>query len=158
MDNGWIWGLAAGGAALMVSAIALAPRLAAWMRQREVQRALGLFRLRREGLEAKFFQLAAAGGKPRGLRWTHCEWKDDVRFAHDLSTGLLTAFVGVEIHFEAIEGGDMEDVEAVGHFREASAVFHCQNGVWGTGGKALFNLSPEEAVTRLEGQFAAVEL
>ncbi|MCA8995849.1 MAG: hypothetical protein KDA80_02660 [Planctomycetaceae bacterium] len=123
-----------------------------------VRGAISQFRLRREMLEAKFFDLASQLGKPRGLRWKHCEWKEEVRFARDLETDLLTAFVGVEIHFEAIEGGDMEDIEAVGHFREASAVFHWQNGNWGTGGKALFNMPPAMAVDRLQGQFEPVSV
>lgn len=125
---------------------------------RDVGQALRLFKLRRELLEAKFFDLAAAGGKPRGLRWTRCDWKDEVCFARDLETGLLTAFAEVEIHFEAIEGGDMEDVEAVGQFREATAVFHYQAGTWGTGGKALFNMSPSHAIERLKGQYEPIAL
>ena len=124
----------------------------------ETERAAELFKLRREVLEAKFFDLASSLGKPRGLRWTHCDWKDEVRFARDCETGLLTAFVGVQIHFEAIEGEGMEDVEAVAYFREGSAVFHYQDGVWGTGGKALFNMGPTEAVDRLAGQFEPVTI
>jgi len=127
-------------------------------RVNEAQRALRLFKLRREVLEAKFLDLAMIRGIPRGLTWVHCEWRSDVNFARDVASGLLTAFVGVEIHFEAIPGGEMEDVEAVEQFREASAVFHYQNGVWGTGGKALFNMRPAEAVERLQGQFEPVTL
>jgi hypothetical protein len=52
----------------------------------------------------------------------------------------------------------MEDLEAVGHFREASAVFHYQNGTWGTGGKALFNMGPIDAVQRLAGQYEPVKI
>lgn len=125
-------------------------------RTSELQRALRLFKIRREALEAKFFDLAVARGVPRGLTWMKCDWQSEVNFARDIETGLLTAFVGVEIHFEAIPGGEMEDVEAVGHFREASAVFHYQNGLWGTGGKALFNMHPAQAVERLAGQYEQV--
>ena len=35
----------------------------------------------------------------------------------------------------------MEDVAAVGNIRDAAAVFHYQNGNWGTGGRALFNFA-----------------
>ena len=124
----------------------------------ETQRAMRLFKFRREVLEAKFLDLAIVRGLPRGLIWVACDWKPDVSFARDVEAGLLTAFVGVQIHFEAIPGGDMEDVEAVEYFREASAVFHYQNGVWGTGGKALFNMAPAEAVARLIGQYEPVQL
>lgn len=123
----------------------------------ETAHALRRFKLRREMLEAKFFDLAAGQGKPRGLRWTRCDWKDEVRFARELQSQLLTAFVAVDIHFEAIPGEEMEELEAVDYFREASAVFHYQNGAWGTGGKALFNMSPEVAVSRLAGQFEPIE-
>jgi hypothetical protein len=129
-----------------------------WIRAREARRAIDLFRRRREQLEAKFFDLAGRSGKPRGLLWKECDWQPDVTFARDAQTGLLTAFVAVNIHFEAIEGGDMEDVEAVGNIRDAAAVFHYRRGSWGTGGRALFNMNPREAVTRLAGQYVAVEM
>lgn len=114
------------------------------------------FRFQREMLEAKFFDIAATSGKPRGLRWMDCGWGNEVSYARDRETGLLTAFVAVNIYFEAIEGGDMEDVEAVDTVRDAAALFHYQNGRWGTGGRALFNLNPEEALVRLENQFEPV--
>src|SRR3954470_23583325 len=84
--------------------------LRARLRAREGRRAIREFRVQREQLEAKFFDLAAAQGKPRGLRWRECDWQNGVVFARDVQSKLLTAFVGVNIRFEAIEGGDMEDV------------------------------------------------
>jgi hypothetical protein len=134
----------------------LAPWWVRRQRRKELVHALDEFKIRRELLEAKFFELASQMGKPRGLRWTQCDWKDEVRFARDVQTGLLTAFVSVEIHFEAIEGEDMEEVAAVGDIRDASALFHYQHGVWGTGGKALFNMNPSTAVERLAGQYEPV--
>jgi len=126
------------------------------LKAREVKRAVGLFRLQREQIEAKFFDLARVQGKPRGLRWIDCEWQNPVTFARDTHSGLLTAFVAVNISFEALEGGDMEDVEAVGTIREAAAVFHYHRGRWGTGGRPLFNMNPEDAIIRLKGQFEPV--
>lgn len=125
-------------------------------RERETRQALRDFKLQRERLEAKFFDLAGGLGKPRGLRWLDCDWQHDVTFARAVDTGMLTAFVAVNIHFEAIEGGDMEDVEAVGTIRDAAAVFHYRRGVWGTGGRALFNMNPYDALERLQGQFEPV--
>ncbi len=127
------------------------------IRRREVQRAIPLFKLKRESLEHRFFEVARALGKPRGVRWLDCDWQDRVTFGRDLESGLLTAFVAVRIRFEAIEGGDMEDIAAVGLQRDASAVFHYQNGNWGTGGRALFNMNPVDAIERLEGQYERVE-
>lgn len=128
------------------------------LRTNEDHRAIARFRLQREMLEAKFFDIASGLGKPRGLRWIDCDWEDTYTLARDRKTGLLTAFAAVNIRFEAIEGGDMVDVEAVDKIRTAAAVFHFQRGNWGTGGKALFNLAPEEALTRLESQFEPVAL
>lgn len=125
-------------------------------REFETRQAIRLFRLRREMLEAKFFDLARGRGKPKGLRWLECQWLDSVTFARDRQTKLLTAFVGVNIRFEAVEGGDMEDVEAVSLIRDAAAVFHYRRGVWGTGGRALFNMNPHDAVDRLAGQYDPV--
>lgn len=125
-------------------------------RASETQQALKQFRMQRELLEAKFFDLAKASGKPRGLKWIDCDWQSEVTFARACDTGLLTAFVAVNVRFEAIEGGDMEDVAHVGTIRDAAAVFHFQKGRWSTGGKALFNMNPSEAVARLIGQFEPV--
>ena len=125
-------------------------------REEEVRKAIQRFRLQREQLEARFFDLASTQGKPRGLRWLECDWQNPVTFARDTRSGLITAFVAVNIRFEAIEGGDMEEVEAVGTVRDAAAVFHYRRGNWGTGGRALFNMNPEDALSRLVGQFEPV--
>jgi hypothetical protein len=141
---------------ILIAAVALRKPLRAWREQREAERARRDFRRQREVLEAKFFDLAAASGKPRGLRWVDCDWLEAVTFARDRNSGLLTAFVAVNIRFEAVEGGDMEDVAAVGNIRDAAAVFHYQHGQWGTGGRALFNMNPADALDRLQGQFEPV--
>jgi hypothetical protein len=122
-------------------------------RDREARTALAQFRYQREYLEARFFDLASRRGKPRNLRWKDCQWQSEVTFARDAESGLLTAFVAVNISFEAVEGEDMEDVEAVGLLRDAAAIFHFQDGVWGTGGRALFNMNPADALERLQGQY-----
>lgn len=129
-----------------------------WLRKQEVREAIKRFRLQREHLEARFFDMARAQGKPRGLRWVDCDWQPDVMYARDLQTGMLTAFVGVNVYFEAIEGGEMEDVEHVSTVRDAAALFHYQRGRWGTGGRPLFNMNPRDAVARFEGQFEPVFL
>jgi len=149
--------LAAAAFVLLAIALALLARpLRAWAQRHEAERARQDFKRRREVLEARFFDLAAVSGKPRGLRWIDCDWLDSVTFARDRRTGLLTAFVAVNIRFEAIEGGDMEDVAAVSNIRDAAAVFHYQRGSWGTGGRALFNMNPQDALERLNAQFEPV--
>ncbi|MDC0935686.1 hypothetical protein OAS39_05325 [Pirellulales bacterium] len=104
------------------------------------------FRDRREELAKEFLEAAAATGKPRGLRWKSCELHDDLQLAADRATGELLALIGATIAFEAIEGGGMEDVEAVGNLRCVSAVFVHRAGQWSTDGRAVFNLQPEQAL------------
>lgn len=128
------------------------------LQTREASRAIELFRVQREQLEAKFFDMAGRRGKPRDLKWIDCEWQDGSFFGRDVQTGMLTAFVAVNISFEAVEGGDMEEVEAVGLLRDATAVFHFNEGVWGTGGRALFNMNPTDALDRLTDQYERIEL
>ena len=140
----------------VVAAILVWAPFRAWRRAQEASRALRVFRLERERLEAKFYDLASRLGKPRDLRWLDCDWQHGVTFARDVNSGLLTAFVAVNIRFEAVAGGDMEGVEAVGTVREAAAVFHYRRGRWGTGGRVLFNMNPQDALRRLGNQFVPV--
>ena len=151
----WVWGLVLLGLTFLGFLFAAIPLAAMWQR-RDARRAIQLFHQRREMLEAKFFDMAQSIGKPRGLKWIDCEWFDNVTFGRDKTTGLLTAFVGVNIRFEAIEGGDMEDVAAVSTVRDATALFHFHQGSWGTGGKALFNMNPQDALEKLVAQFEPV--
>jgi hypothetical protein len=120
--------------------------------------ALPSFIPQRERLEVDFFQAASKSGKPRGLRWKSCDWDEkDVVFAREIKTGKLNALVPVTIHFEAIEAGDMEGVEAVGLPRNASAVFFYDKGRWKTSGKTVFNLNPGEAIVHFKGQYERLE-
>jgi hypothetical protein len=127
--------------------------LAVWRRLRlphQIQLARQLFFRQREYLEAKFFTAAAASGKPRGLRWKECDWERTVEFGRDRRTGQLAALAAVTIEFEAIEGGDMEGLPAVGNRRHASAVFFFDQGQWRTTGKTVFNLNPGEAIAHFQ--------
>lgn len=109
------------------------------------QRVLLSFRRQQQELQKQFFAQAAATGRPRGLRWKNCEWLTTFALVEDTTQNLFTMFCGVNVYFEAIEGGDMEDVEAVSTIREGSAMFHSQNGHWGSGGRILFNMNPSTA-------------
>jgi hypothetical protein len=134
--------------ALAAAALYLAKqRRAARLRQRR-RVAIDDFRTRRGELEPIFLHAAQATGKPRGLRWKACRLQANERFAVDRATGELYALVGATISFEAIEGGGMEDVEAVGNLRYATAVFVHRNGVWSSDGRAVFNLDPAQALER----------
>jgi hypothetical protein len=110
----------------------------------------------RRDLERRFFESAAASGKPRGLRWKACEWSLEAELAREKQTGRLAALIGVTVAFEAIAGSDMEDLPAVGNLRNASAVFFYHQGAWHTTGKAIFNLNPNEVIERFAAQYERV--
>jgi hypothetical protein len=139
---------------LIAAFVALAIAVCVWFatrqarRQRRQLRAREEFNLQREDLQKRFFEAAASSGKPRGLAWKSCDFHDGALFAVDRANGELHALVGVTISFEAIEGGGMEEVEAVGNLRCATAVFTTRDGQWTTDGRAVFNLEPHETLER----------
>jgi hypothetical protein len=151
------WPVAAAVVLVLIVVLAVARPMVTSLRQRRAIRALKQFRLQREQLEAHFFHRASSLGKPRDLRWLECDWQSQVTFGRDVKTGILTAFVGVNIRFEALEGGDMEGVEAVGMVRDAAALFHYHRGRWGTGGRALFNMNPSDALVHFKGQIEPIK-
>lgn len=76
--------------------------------------------------------------------------------ARDRANGELVGLVGVTISFEAIEGGGMEEVEAVGNLRAATAVFNWSGREWTTQGRAVFNLEPREVLERYRDSLDAI--
>ncbi|MCA9120159.1 MAG: hypothetical protein H6822_23895 [Planctomycetaceae bacterium] len=130
---------------------------ARYQQANSLQRARETFQIRREWLEADFVTRAESSGKPRGLRWMHCDFDDNVCFARDRRTGRYRALVGVTISFEAIEGGGMEDVEAVSNLRAATVVFRLDGPEWNADGRALFNLNPTEAIEHYHNDLETVE-
>ena len=127
------------------------------LRQRQLVVGREVFHRRREWLEAEFLSRATRCGKPRGLQWVDCDFADDVTFARDRHNGELRALVGVTISFEAIPGGGMEEVEAVSNLRAATAVFRFDHGHWETEGRAIFNLSPVEAIRHFGHELEPIE-
>lgn len=139
---------------LLIVPVVLAATLLPWLcirlkrslNEARFARAMKDFHAQREYLEAKFFEIASSSGMPRGLAWTQCRFADGVAYARDRQTGDLSALVSVTIGFKAVEGGGMEDVEAVKNLRAATAVFFFAGGRWTTQGRAIFNLNPAEAI------------
>ena len=107
-------------------------------------------------LAQQFFEKARTAGVPRGLRWVHCEWLPTLSLLRDKSTSQICLLVGVNISFDAIEGGDMENVAAVSLIRYACAVFHLANEGWQTSGRALFNMNPSEAADKLGASYEPI--
>jgi hypothetical protein len=104
------------------------------------------FHHQRERLEAKFVQLGTAGTKPEGPRWTDCYFDDDVAYARSRSTGELSAFVAVTIEMDDLDPRSSGAPDAVGNLRSATAVFRFDGDHWETDGRAIFNLTPTEAI------------
>jgi threonine/homoserine efflux transporter RhtA len=99
-------------------------------------------------LQEDFRAAANTSGKPRGLRWKACEFQGPLYLARDRANGELIGLVGATISFEAIEGGGMEEVEAVGNLRAVTAILTWSGFDWTTTGKAVFNLEPREVLER----------
>lgn len=146
----WVWWLVPGS---LLGGGFLFWSLRGFGRQVAAERAREMFRLQRERLEKLFLTAAGNSGKPRGLIWKECEWAEEVAFVRERRTGQIAALVGVTISFEAIAGSDMEDLPAVGNLRNASAVFFFHKGHWGTVGRAVFNMNPEEALQHFDQQY-----
>jgi hypothetical protein len=114
------------------------------------------FARNRKELEAAFFRAASLSGKPRGLAWKQCAFQDAIVLGRDRANGEIVGLVGVTIGFEAIEGGGMEEVEAVGNLRAATAIFTHNGRGWMTQGKAFFNLEPRDVLVRYRVSLDAV--
>jgi hypothetical protein len=142
-------------AVYLIAAIALAVVLViGWKKWRIVQQhklfqtAVAEFS-RQQNLSDQFLHAANATGKPRGLRWKSCELAGEPMFAIDKKSGEILALSGATIGFEAIPGGDMEEVEAVGDIRYVTVVFVYRDGKWQANGRAIMNLEPAQAMNRL---------
>ena len=157
MDTAFYVAVAAAAAVMagMATALALRPIRAARHAER-LARTQRDFHRQREQLEAKFIDRAAAGGKPRGLRWTDVSFDDDVVYARDRRSRTLKALVAVEVRFEAVEGGGMEEVEAVSNVRAATAEFLFDGTRWHTDGRVYFNLAPSATVKYLASDLELV--
>jgi hypothetical protein len=90
------------------------------------------------------------------LAWKSCAFQNGVLLARDRANGEIVGLVGVTIGFEAVEGGGMEDVEAVGNLRASTALFTWDGGDWTTAGRAVFNLEPREVLERYRGNLDPV--
>ena len=123
----------------------------------QVERARELFRLQHERFEEMLLKAAASTGKPRGLRWVSCAFTGDAVLVRDVPTGGIAAFVPVQVNFEPVEGGDMEDVPAAREPRPATAVYTFSRGHWHTDGRVVFNLNPPQAVEHFGPRFAVIE-
>jgi hypothetical protein len=141
---------------VVVAAALMLRRQRAARRRRRRELAIAEFDATRPGLEPEFLAAASATGRPRGLLWTACRLDGPPLFAADRMSDELYALVGATVSFAAIEGGDMEEVEAVGNLRAGTAVFVHRNGAWTTDGRAVFNLDPAGTLNHYRDSLAPV--
>jgi hypothetical protein len=99
-------------------------------------------------LQQHFFSIVSQSGKPKGLTWKSCKFDETTIWAIEKQSANLHALLATVIHFDAIPGGPMEDVEAVGNARIATAIFFYNGESWDTRGDILFNLEPHEVLAR----------
>lgn len=104
------------------------------------------FHRQRERLEARFVQLGMSPSRPEAARWTDCDFEDEVAYARNRTTGELSAFVGVTIEMEDVGRHSTVGGDAVSNLRAATAVFRFDGKQWQTDGRAIFNLTPTEAI------------
>jgi len=146
-----------------LSALTITVAILVWLWSRKRRRAIRftharqLFHLRREWLEADFITLASGARKPQGLVGSDCGFDDDAVFASDRNTGQLRAFVGVSVRIKAAEEDGLADDPLADGLRAATAVFYFDGREWTTEGRALFNLSPFEAVQRFKHELEMVD-
>ena len=119
-----------------------------FIRQSRLKQGCHAFGEQREQLEKDFLGFAGRTGIPRGLIWVRCDFETEVCFVRERTTGQLQSLVPVTIAFEAEVGGGMEEVEAVGNLRAATAVFLYDGDAWSTEGRVVFNLNPQQTVER----------
>lgn len=123
----------------------------------QAERARELFRLQHERFEEALLAAAARTGKPRGLTWTGCTIAGEALLVRDRLTGELAALVPVIVQFEPIPGQEMEAVPAAREPRATTALFTFHRGDWTPHGQVIFNLTPQQVLTRGDGRFALLE-
>lgn len=153
----YLWIALAAGLMLAIVAVRLWITSRKTRHREQLRSAVAAFEGRLPALADEFHAAASATGKPRGLRWKSCDFGDSAQFAIDRVSDELYALAPVTISFEAVEGGGMEEVEAVGNLRTASAVFVHRDGDWTTDGRAVFNLEPAEAIKHYDQSLRPLE-
>jgi hypothetical protein len=114
------------------------------------------FHIEREGLEAKFVQLAANQAKLDAPHWDDCSFADDVSYVRSRTTGELSAFVAVTVAVEESDHLGHAAADAVGNLQAGTAVFRFDRDHWVTDGRAILNLSPSEAAFYYRDDFEII--
>ncbi|MCE5268168.1 MAG: hypothetical protein LLG00_09815 [Planctomycetaceae bacterium] len=113
------------------------------------------FHAQRERLEAKFLRLAATRAAADTPRWTDCNFADDVAYVRSRTTGELSAFVAITLATEEAEHQGQASLDDEG-VQAGTAVFRFDRDHWETDGRAILNLSPNEAIHYYRDQLEIV--
>jgi len=137
---------------LLVPVAGLGVCVAAWWLYRlgrdvQTERARESFRLQKERLAEVFLKTANLTGKPRGLTWAAGTLAGELILSRDRSSKQISGLVAMDICFEPVPGGDMDDCVAAKIPRTVTAVFHFLRGEWLTEGRAIFNMTPEQVLS-----------
>ncbi|MBY0588635.1 hypothetical protein K2X85_15795 [bacterium] len=151
MIGWWI----AGGVVLLIAPFAYVA-LRRMFRDITTERALELFHLQREMLEAKFLELGRSLDHPKGLVWADGDFEGEARFARHRRTGELVAFVDATIYFALPESAPSDPQQPVGSRRQSTAIFLYKHGHWGTLGRSLFDMTPEEALEQYRADYEPI--
>ncbi len=144
--QGYLWIiLATALLGLSVIAVLWRPLLTSW-RETRFAEACRDFHLQRERLEAKFMILGMIEDRAVEDRWSDCRFDDDVAYARSRASGELSAFVAVTIRLDEPSNPVMIESDLGDPSCEATAVFRFDGRHWDTEGRAIFNLTPTEAI------------
>lgn len=131
---------------MVAIAVLWRPLLNSW-RETRFTEACRDFHRHRERLEAKFMILGMTENRPPEDRWNDCRFDDDVAYARSRASGELSAFVAVAIHLDIPSDSlTLETTDLDGTSCAATAVFRFDGSHWDTDGRAIFNLTPTEAI------------
>ncbi len=142
--DGMLWGFLIVGLLLLAGVVASwRPFFAAW---REARFAVARrdFHFQRERLEAKFVSLGHLGTS--GPHWADCDFDDDVAYARSRRSGRLSALVAVTLEVEDTDDLSFLPESRSRDLRNATAMFHFNGEHWDTEGRAIFNLTPTQAI------------
>jgi hypothetical protein len=81
-----------------------------------------------------------------GPHWTDCDFDDDVSYVRSRASGQLSALVAATIEMEEMDEASFLPDGLSRGLRNATAVFRFDGERWDTDGRAIFNLTPTQAI------------
>jgi hypothetical protein len=125
-------------------------------RQARFAKARREFHARREWLEAKFIQLAAAQAQSHSPRWNDCTFADDVAYVRHRRTGKISALVAISVAADDPESSIFSGGDAIGNLQLGTAVFRLDRDRWDTDGRAILHLNPVETIRHFQRDYQII--